>query len=497
MGDMGDMGDMGGVGGAVTIEAAYVVVGGGSSGAVVAGRLAERGADVVLLEAGPDYGSVGDPRWAPELVDARQLATTHDWGYTAGRWTFERARVIGGCSSHNGAIAAVGHRRDYDAWGLPGWTGDDVEPLYRTVVERMRVRAYDRSDAVPFHEHCLVVAEAMGLHVASDLCDLDANASFGLETVNVVDGVRWNTAFAYLDPVRDRPNLRIVDHVLVDRIAEEAGGVTIHTVRDGEPLVVRAGTLVLSAGVYGTPAILQRSGIGDPDRLRAVGVTPVLDLPGVGANLHDHSMVIADRAIGPELQRHLDVAAATGFLPEEQTLGKFVSSLSLDGLYDIHAFPVCASNQTSMLHGRVGIEVACMTPRSRGRLDITSPNPQAAPSIDHGYCTDPEGHDLAVLREGLAFASEMLDHPVLASLLGDVVTDVSTDRAVLDAVAHYYHPVGTCAMGTHDAAVCDGRGRVRGLQHVVVADASLFHQIPRANTNLPAVMVGERIASWL
>lgn len=478
-------------------SADVVIVGGGSGGAVVAGRLAEAGRDVLLVEAGPDYGPFGDPGWPADLVDARALATSHDWQYASGRWTFERARVIGGCSSHNGAIAAVGHRSDYDAWALPGWTGDDVEPLFSAALDRMRVRAYDRAEAVPFHEHCLQAAEALGWRMASDLCDLDANDSFGLETVNVVGTTRWNTAFAYLDPVRGGGHLRIVDRTLVDRFVETEDGVTLHGERLGEAITITGGTLVLAAGVYGTPAILQRSGVGDPDRLRAVGVSPVLELPGVGANLHDHSLAHADRAIGTELQADLDAAAAAGFLPEEQTLGKAISSLSTDGLYDLHLFPVCASNQTSLIHGRVVVEVACMTPESRGRVDITGADPHAAPTIDHAYCQDPAGHDLAVLREGIAMADEILDHPTLAPLLGGRVTDTSSDEAVMRMVAHYYHPVGTCAMGTGPDAVCDAAGRVHGLRRVVLADASIMPRIPRANTNIPTVMIGERIASSL
>lgn len=479
------------------VEAEIVVVGGGSAGAALTGLAVEAGRDILLLEAGPDYGPFADGRWPADLVDARALALSHDWGYKEGRWTFERARVMGGCSAHNGAIAAVGHRTDYDAWGLPGWSGADVGPIFDRVVERMRVRAYDRSEAVPFHEHCLIAAEALGWRMASDLCDLDANDSFGLETVNVVGTTRWNTAFAYLDPVRDSGRLRIVDRTIVDRIVATPAGVRVLAIRDGGPFELVAGTLVLAAGVYGTPAILQRSGVGDPARLRAAGIAPVLELPGVGANLHDHPMIHSDRVIGPELQGYLDEAEAAGFLPEEQTLGKALSSLAHDGLFDLHLFPVCWSTQTSLLQGRVAVEVACVTPRSRGRCDVTSTDPEAPPHIDHAYLSDPDGHDLAVLRDGLRLADEILDHETLAPLLGARVTDISTDEAIRSEVVHYYHPVGTCAMGSGKDAVCDADGRVHGLPGVVIADASLMPHIPRANTNLPSVMIGERIATTL
>ena len=475
--------------------AEFVVIGGGSAGCVVAGRLAEAGRDVLLLEAGPDYGAFRDGRWPPELLSAQMLAITHDWGYGSGQWTFERAKVIGGCSSHNGAIAAVGHRTDYDNWQLPGWSGAVVAPLFDAVIERMRVRTYADSEAGPFHRRCLLAAAELGWPIASDLCDLDAGPAFGLETVNVVDGIRWNTSFAYLDPVRDR--LRIVDRVMVDRIEHGVGGTSLIGERNGEQLVVDAGTVVLAAGVYGTPGILERSGIGDPDVLRTAGIEVRHSLRGVGANLHDHPMVEADRVVGPQLQAWLDEAAARGFLPEEQTLGKFVSSASVDGRYDMHIYPVCASDQTSVLHGRVVVTVACLTPHSRGAVHVTSADHRIAPAIDHRYLSDEQGHDLAVLRDGLVTAQELLNHPQLAAILGEAITDVSSDDAIRRAVRHYYHPVGTCAMGEGPMAVCDSSGRVHGVDGVVVADVCLMPQIPRANTNLPAVMIGERIAHTL
>lgn len=478
-------------------KADVVVVGGGSAGAVVAARLAAAGKQTVLLEAGPDYGPFGSREWPADLLNAHAIALSHDWGYGADRWTFERAKVIGGCSAHNGAIAAVGHTSDYDAWGLDSWRTDDLRATFASVLEAMRVRTYTNEEAGPFHARCLVAAEALGWKMASDLCDLDANDSFGLETVNIVDRVRWNTAFAYLDPVRSLLNLTITQMTSVERIVHRSDGVTVLAWRYGQPVTIDADRVVLCAGVYGTPAILQRSGVGDPDRLRAVGVRVTHELPGVGANLHDHPMVGVDRVIGPELLGWLADADARGSLPEEQTLGKALSSQARDGIFDLHLFPVCASTQTALTDGRALVEVCCMTPRSRGRVDITSANRDAAPRIDHGYLTDADGHDLAVLRDGVAMAQDLLAHPELSSVLGAPVTDLSTDEALRASVVHYYHPVGTCRMGTDDMAVCDERGAVRGLPNMFVADASLMPQIPRANTNIPAIVIGERIAQGL
>ncbi len=171
--------------------------------------------------------------------------------------------------------------------------------------------------------------------------------------------------------------------------------------------------------------------------------------------------------------------------------------MARDGLFDLHIFPVLASDQTSELHGCVAVVVSCVTPQSRGRIDIVSTDPAAHPAIDHDYLGDADGHDLAVLRDGIVMANALLDHPAIAPLVGGAITDLSTDAAIRANVAHYYHPVGTCAMGTGPNAVCDAQGRVHGLRHVVVADTSLYPQVMRANTNIPAVMTGELIARTL
>jgi choline dehydrogenase len=481
-----------------------VVVGGGSSGAAIAGRLAGAGVDVVLVEAGPDYGPFAGGRWPAEILDATALATSHDWGYTSGPvpgrapWTWERARIMGGCSAHNGAIAAVGHHSDYDGWGLPGWSSDELRPVFATVLSAMRVRTYRPDEAGPFHARCLSAAESAGWRIASDLCDLDANESFGLETVNVVDGVRWNSAFAYLDPVRDGGRLSIIDRAIVDRVEETADGAVVHAIVDGQPITIGGDMVVLAAGVYGTPAILQRSGVGDPERLRRLGVSPTVDAPLVGTNLHDHSMINAGRQLGEGLRQAIEAEMARGFVPEEQTLGKACSSQAVDGVFDLHVFPVCASTQTVLTGGRALVEVACMTPRSRGRVDIVSADPEAHPRIDHGYLTDADGHDLAVLRDGLVLAEALLSQSALAEvLIAEPPRDLS-DAAMRRDVMHYYHPVGTTPMGTDPAtSVCGPTGVVHGMERVVVGDVSLMPQIPRANTNIPAVVIGERIAALI
>jgi choline dehydrogenase len=484
------------------------VVGAGSGGCAVAGRLAaESDASVVLLEAGPDYGGRSSGHWPADLLDGAALVTSHDWGYRSGELPgrepldFPRARVMGGCSSHNGCIAAVGCRADYDGWAAltadGRWSAGSVRPAFARALRRMRVRTYSDEEVGPFHRACLEAAAALGLPRADDLDDLDGGVGFGVEPVNIDDGVRVNAAFAYVDPARGRLNLAILDHALCDRIVQAGSGrVEVVVWRNGEELRIDAGTVVLAGGAYGTPAILQRSGLGDPETLRRAGIDPLVDLPGVGENLHDHPLAELEFEGTPELRRLIAESAAVRFTPEEQTLGKLASSLAR-GPYDLHVVPV-AAHEHSLLAGRVLLVVGVMDPLSRGRLHVTGADAGAAPVIDHGYLSDTERVDLAVLTEGASIVRELAGTEPLRALLGKEVG--ATFQTPLERFhAHYYHPTGTCAMGLDGDrfAVCNGAGRVRGLEGVVVADCSLMPVIPRANTNIPAVMVGEVIADSL
>jgi choline dehydrogenase len=481
------------------IRTEVAVLGGGTSGCVIAGRLAEAGREVLVVEAGPDYGPLAGGAWPAELLDARAIPGSHDWGYDSGsRYPdrvvpFQRARVLGGCSAHNGCIAAVGHRSDYDAWHLPGWAAADLEPLLPDVLERMRVRAHADEEAGPFHAACLEAAAAAGWRRADDLCDLDGLDGFGLETVNVSSGVRFNTAFAYLDPVRR--SVTVLGGGLVHRLERGTDGWVVHVVSDNGPFTVYATTVVLAAGAYGSPAILERSGIGDSRLLEEAGIACVHGLPGVGRNLHDHPMVGVEYARGSVLEREIEAAAAAGYVPDEQTLGKARSSLAGD-VFDLHLIPFYSAAPTGIFAGLVMIGAAVMTPRSRGSVHVRSADPAEAPLIEHAYLEDEDGHDLAVLRDGVELARELGSRSPLRDLLGAPLTPLDSDDQLRAAVAHYFHPVGTCAMGldVDPFAVCDARGQVRGLPDLYVGDCSLMPQVPRGNTNIPAVLIGERIA---
>src|SRR6202158_5959821 len=263
-----------------------VVIGGGTAGAAVAGLLAERSEQsVLLLEAGPDYGPFSEGRWPWELLDAGAIPTTHDWGYRSGKTgasrviTYERARVIGGCSSHNGCAAIWGSSVDYDGWaalGNSGWSADELRPLFRAASERLRVRIPELEEVAPFQRIAMDAAVAAGIPRVADLNNLDENLGMAPSPANIVNGVRWNTAFAYLDPVRERSNVTIVSDSVCDRLEIKSGRVNAVVVAGrGGPMRVQVGRVIVAAGTSGSPAVLIGLGIGDSPALSFLGITPI------------------------------------------------------------------------------------------------------------------------------------------------------------------------------------------------------------------------------
>ena len=253
---------------------------------------------MLLLEAGPDYGAFAEGRWPADLLEARTIPVSHDWGYTSGdelpgrELAYERARVIGGCSAHNGCTVSWGHRADYDGWaarGLEGWSADDLLPLFDEASARMRVRRFTDDEVAPFHREFVEAGAAMGLDETDDLDTLDGMSGVCIEPSNSPDGVRWNAAFAYLDPVRGAS--RAHDPRRHARRSRD---------RRGRPR--GRGARGRSRRAVGAPRRPRRraarastaarrsccaAASGPPDELRALGIDALVDLP-VGRNLHDH-----------------------------------------------------------------------------------------------------------------------------------------------------------------------------------------------------------------
>lgn len=481
-----------------------IVVGAGTGGAAFAATLARHSDErVLLLEAGPDYGPRDSGRWPADMLDALAIPVSHDFhlppahGSPGRTIDTPRARIVGGCSAHNGCTASVSARHDYDEWaaqGNPGWTADEVLPLLEWVHERFRVRRYTDESLTPPQRAFVAAGIACGLPAADDLDDIAAGEGIGPMPVNIVDGVRWNASFAFLDPVRDLPNLTILGEAPVAELLVEDGAVVgVSVLRDGVPVTVTAPRVVVAAGAYHSPALLLRSGIGPATELRDLGIGVRVDLPGVGRHLLDHACVQLDFSGTPQLPAQL---AAMDWGPDEQSLGRMRSSRCDEGPYDIHVFMVAGSNSGHPGLPPVTLYGGAMRARSEGTVTLGPDLDWSRPLIDHAYGTDPEGHDRAVLGEALGLLRRMTEQPVLAAELGEPVGRGVDPR---DAIASYCHPAGTCKMGptTDPGAVVDHRGEVHGVRGLHVADASIMPAITRGNINLPTAMIGARIAAAL
>ncbi|WP_033289901.1 GMC family oxidoreductase [Amycolatopsis jejuensis] len=480
-----------------------VVAGGGTAGCVVAARLAEAGRDVLLIEAGPDYGPMA--KWPADLLDATSLPTSHDWGYfghgAAGQpLGYDRARVLGGCSAHNGCTQTVGWAGDYDAWDSPGWDSASLRPLFAAAAQQMGLRSWKPEEIQPFQQAFLDGCAATGVPVRNDLDDLDGAVGAGCAPVNIHDGVRANTAFRYLEPVRAK--LQILPDAVVDRVVIDHGRArAVEVITAGGRVTVAADEIVLCAGAYGSPEILLRSGIGPADHLRSIGVPAAADLPGVGENLHDHPAAQLEFAATADLAHDLAEFARHRALPEEQALAK-LRSPHCTGPYDLHVYPWIEPDPTLDTGWRCVLPVSQLRPVSRGRVRLRSADPAVRAEVDPGFFSDPDGADLSSVAYGVTWVLEELLPSGFGKLLGRELTDAASSHDLPDWIRrthrHYWHPAGSCRMGpADDGAVVDHEARVHGVAGVRVADASVFPTIPRATPALPTVVVGERVAQLM
>ncbi|MCX7601484.1 MAG: GMC family oxidoreductase N-terminal domain-containing protein [Meiothermus sp.] len=492
-------------------KAHTIVLGGGTAGAAVAAILAEAGVSVLLVEAGPDYGAIGN--WPKELLDASTMPLgSHDWGYVdttsypARRVHLHRARVLGGCSAINGCGVVWGHRSDYDGWealGNPGWHADAMLPILERASRRLRSTAGPLEELSPYHRFFLQSAANIGIPTLDNLNDLERGEGAGVGQVNIVDGVRWNTALAYIEPVRHLGNMKILSNALVDKILVQKNRATAaEVIQQGQRLRLEGERMVICAGTYGSPAILQRSGIGDARMLEPLGIEVKHALNGVGRNLQDHPEVDMVFAGSAELERLMDEYREK---PTSKAVGAFAKVYSgvSEAPFDLHFYPdqLWQGGQWVWNYG-----ISAQVSHSRGYLSITSTDPEDPPHIHHGYLSDPEGLDLAMLANGYERLLELVRAKPLADYLGPVQGGWSElrSRADLEALIrrlalHTWHPVGTCKMGpASDAtAVVDPTGKVHGLENLFVADASIMPVITKCNTNLPTLAIAEKIAEGL
>jgi choline dehydrogenase len=505
---------------------------------VLAARLTEDpGTSVLLLEAGGE--AVADEITIPAAF-AALFKTKWDWHYNtteqkqlnARRAYWPRMKALGGCSSMNAMIYIRGNRLDYDTWrdehGATGWGYDDVLPYFIKAEANTRLGApfhgqngplhvEDRRYTHPLSTAWVESAVAGGFKPTDDFNGAEQEGA-GLYQVTCRNGRRWSVAKAYLEPARDRPNLTVRTGALASRVVAENGRAVGVAYQYGaeEEVAYADAEVILSGGTINSPQLLMLSGIGPAAHLREVGVDVVVDLPGVGQNLHDHPAAplvwhTRDTSDLAELNTLLNFgkAKAVGRGPLVSNVGEAGGFFrSRDGLAapDLQAHMAPSGFWDNGLHEpttrKVTVAPTLVSVASRGQLRLRSLDPRWHPEIDPAYYDDPA--DLDAMVAGVQRLTETVASGPIARYIDRPFMPESVSPSESDIAEHLrqntqtlYHPVGTCAMGQGEQAVVDPELRVRGLEGLRVVDASVMPVVPRGNTNAPTIMIGEKAADLI
>jgi len=519
----------------------YIVVGAGSAGAAVTYRLSESGKHkVLLLEAGP-----AKHFWSPIPAGYIKLLRKQavNWCYSAepeentnGRRIYvPRGKMLGGSSSINGLVFVRGQSHDYNTWaqmGNKGWSYDEVLPFFKRLENYgggedeyrgrsgpLKITDPDGSD--PLFQSLIKAAGEAGIAHNPDYNGAEQEG-ISMSQSTIDGGKRMSTAACYLEPIRNRSNLNIVTGAMTDRLLFErkhcvgvryqVGGTTREARADGE--------VIVSCGSVNSPQLLEVSGIGQPERLRELGIRVQHDLPGVGENLRDHYAPRTRWAINAPGVTYNHRARGFGLFKE---ITRYL--LSGTGMIGMAAAPIRAFVRTreglqapDALLGWVPLlyearnvvskqsGVTCyahpMRPESTGHIHITSPDPRQQPAIHFNFLSSSLDQEVTVAA--IRIVRAIMNAPAMATLKTVEIgpgPQRQTDEEILDWVRAVgettYHPVGTCKMGQDPMAVVDEKLRVRGIEGLRVADASIMPTLISGNTNAPSIMIGEKAADMV
>ena len=520
----------------------YVIVGGGSSGCVVASRLSEDPrVNVCLLEAGGpgDNWVVNTPiataLMLPSKINNWAFETVPQAGLNGRRGYQPRGRALGGSSAINAMVYVRGHRSDYDRWaalGNPGWSYDEVLPYFKRAESNENFRdEYHGSDGPlnvaklrsrnPFVEYFLEATEQLQLPSTNDF-NGERQEGIGTYQVTQKNGERCSAARAYIHPNLARPNLRVVTAARTRRVIFGNGRAAGAEYQRGDKLerVTAAREVIVSCGALQTPQLLMLSGIGDAAHLSERGIDVVQHLPSVGRNLQDHvDYVFVHQS------KHADLfgtslAGAQRLLKEiglyrKSRLGMVTSNFAEAGGFlktsaeepapDIQLHFVIGMVDDHSRKKRLGHGFSChvclLRPKSRGSVELTSKDPRAPPRIDPKFYDDPD--DLETMVKGFKITRRIMEAPALKQhsvrdfYTGDLHSDDEIKTELRNRSDTIYHPVGTCRMGNDEGAVVDHELRVRGVSGLRIVDASIMPTLIGGNTNAACIMIGEKAADLI